>query len=122
METNVDVSSRSLTWQFYSTPDGRSATVNATGPQNLVPAPAASFVKNPDLTEKMKQTDFAANGADITVTRIVMKNGAVYFQDEFQTHYEPWQAVCEYLPSVQDPASEAVHEGKCQPPALSMVQ
>ena len=121
METNVDVGSRSLTWQFYSTPDGRSVTVNTTGPQNIVPAPPASFVKNPDLTEKMKQTDFAANGADITVTRIVTMNGAVYFQDEFKTHYQPWQAVCEYLPSVQDPASEAKHEGKCQPLSLGML-
>ena len=123
METNVDVSSRSLTWQFYSTPDGRSATVNTTGAQNLVPAPPASFVKNPDLpsNQKMKQTDFAANGADVDVTRTVMMNGAVYFQDEFKTHYEPWQAVCEYSPGVQDPSSEAKHEGKCQPPALGML-
>ncbi|HUH98639.1 MAG TPA: VanW family protein [Anaerolineales bacterium] len=125
METNVDVGSRSLTWQFYSTPDGRSVTVNNNGgPYNLVPAPPASFVKNPDLpsNQKMNQTDFAANGADVDVTRTVTKGGAVYFQDEFKTHYEPWQAVCEYLPSVQDPAAEARHEGKCQPPALSMVQ
>jgi vancomycin resistance protein YoaR len=120
METNVDVGSRSLTWQFYSTPDGRSVKINTTGPQNIVPAPPTSFVKNPDLTEKMKQTDFAANGADVDVTRTVMKDGAVYFQD-FPTHYEPWQAVCEYLPSVQDPASEAKHEGKCQPPAFTMM-
>jgi vancomycin resistance protein YoaR len=123
METNVDVGSRSLTWQFYSTPDGRSVTVNTTGAQNLVPAPPASFVKNPDLpsNQKMKQTDFAANGADVDVTRTVMMNGAVYFQDEFKTHYETWQAVCEYLPSVNDPAAEAQHEGKCQPPALGML-
>jgi vancomycin resistance protein YoaR len=120
METSAG--SGSLTWQFYSTPDGRSVTINTTGPQNIVPAPPASFVKNPDLTMKMNQTDYAANGADVDVTRTVMKNGAVYFQDEFKTHYEPWQAVCEYAPSVQDPAAEAKHEDKCQPPALSMVQ
>ena len=120
METSAD--SGSLTWQFYSTPDGRSVTINTTGPQNIVPAPPASFVKTPDLTEKMKQTDWAENGADVNVTRTVMMNGAVFFQDNFQTHYQPWQAICEYRPSVTDPASEAQHEGKCQPPALSMVQ
>ncbi len=122
METHVG--SDYLTWQFYSTPDGRSVTINTTGPQNIVPAPPPSFVKNPDLPSnvKMQQTDIAVNGADVDVTRSVTKNGAVYFQDEFKTHYEPWQAICEYAPSVQDPASEALHEGKCQSPALSMVQ
>ena len=70
----------------------------------------------------MQQTDWAENGADVDVVRTVSKNGAAYFQDEFKTHYEPWQAICEYAPSIQDPAAEALHEGKCQPPALSMVQ
>jgi len=122
METHVG--SDYLTWQFYSTPDGRSVTINTTGPQNIVPAPPPSFVKNPDLPSnvKMQQTDIAVNGADVDVTRSVTKNGAVYFQDEFKTHYEPWQAICEYAPSVQDPPAEALHEGKCQSPALSMVQ
>jgi vancomycin resistance protein YoaR len=117
METSFTNSS--LTWKFYSTSDGRSVTINTTGPQNIVPAPPPSFVKTPDLTEKMKQTDWAVNGADVTVTRTVMMNGAVYFQDNFKSHYEPWQAVCEYSPKVQDPAAEAKHEGKCQPPTLS---
>ena len=120
METHVG--SDYLTWQFYSTPDGRSVTINTLGPQNIVPAPPPSFVVNPDLNQKMKQTDIAVNGADVDVMRIVMKNGTVYFQDEYKTHYEPWQAVCEYAPGIQDPAAEAKHEGKCQPPALSMVQ
>jgi len=121
METHVG--SDYLTWQFYSTPDGRSVTINSTGPQNVVPAPAASFVVNPDLKlNQMNQTDYGVNGADVDVTRSVTKNGAVYFQAEYKTHYEPWQAICEYAPSVQDPASEAKHEDKCQPPALSMVQ
>jgi vancomycin resistance protein YoaR len=87
METHVG--SDYLTWQFYSTPDGRSVTINSTGPQNVVPAPPASFVKNPDLpsNQKMNQTDWAVNGADVDVTRSVTKNGAVYFQDEYKTHY-----------------------------------
>jgi len=120
METQVG--SDYLTWQFYSTPDGRSVTINTTGPQNIVPAPPPSFVKNPDLPSnvKMQQTDIAVNGADVDVTRTVIMNGAVYFQDEYKTHYEPWQAVCEYAPSVQNPEAEAKHEGKCQPPPLSM--
>jgi vancomycin resistance protein YoaR len=121
METHVG--SDYLTWQFYSTPDGRSVTINTTGPQNIVPAPPPSFVVNPDLKfNQMNQTDYAVNGADVDVTRTVMKNGAVYFQDEYKTHYEPWQAVCEYASGIKDPAAVAKHDGLCQPPALSMVQ
>ncbi len=118
METKVDLGSRSLTWTFYSTSDGRTVTWNTSGPQNIVPAPDASFVANPDLNPgQMKQTDWAANGADVDVTRTVMKNGAVYFQDEFKTHYEAWQAVCEYAPGMNNPEKAAKRQNLCQPPA-----
>jgi vancomycin resistance protein YoaR len=120
METHVDLGSRSLTWTFYSTSDGRSVQWNTTGPQNVVPAPDAKFVVNPDLKAgAMQQTDWAANGADVDVTRTVMKNGAVYFQDEFKTHYEAWQAVCEYAPGMPNPQQVAKNRGLCQPPASS---
>ncbi|MCL4530909.1 MAG: VanW family protein [Chloroflexi bacterium] len=120
METNVDVGSRSLTWTFYSTADGRSVQWNTTGPQNVVPAPDAKFVVNPDLKAgQMKQTDWAANGADVDVTRTVMKDGAVYFQDEFKTHYEAWQAVCEYAQGMPNPKQIAKNRNMCQPPASS---
>jgi len=121
METHVG--SDYLTWQFFSTSDGRSVTINTTGPQNIVPAPEASFVVNPDLKlNQMNQTDFAVDGADVDVTRTVTKNGAVYFQDEYKTHYEPWQAICEYAADIQNPADVAKQKGLCQPPAVSMVQ
>ena len=117
METNVDVGSRSLTWKFYSTFDGRTVKWTTTGPQNIVPAPAALFKPNPDLNPgQMTQTDYAANGADVTVDRTVTKDGAVYFQDEFQTHYEAWQAVCEYSPGIDNPEKNAKRQNICQAP------
>ncbi len=117
METNVDVGSRSLTWKFYSTFDGRTVKWTTTGPQNIVPAPAALFKPNPDLNPgQMTQTDYAANGADVTVDRTVTKDGAVYFQDEFQTHYEAWQAVCEYSPGIDNPEKNAKRQNLCQAP------
>jgi len=118
METNVDLGSRSLTWKFYSTPDGRKVTWNTTGPQNIVPAPDPSFVVNSDLNPgQMTQTDWAANGADVDVTRTVTKNGATYFRDEFKTHYQAWQAVCQYAPGVNDPAKAAKRLNICKAPA-----
>lgn len=118
METSVDVGGRSLTWKFFSTSDGRSVKWNTTGPQNIVPAPKPSFVENPDLNPgQITQTDYAANGADVDVTRTVLKDGGVYFQDEFQTHYEAWQAVCEYAPGVKDPEKAAKRNNICRSPS-----
>ncbi|HTP02730.1 MAG TPA: VanW family protein [Anaerolineales bacterium] len=117
METYVDTSSQSLTWKFYSTYDGRTVQWSTTGPQNIVQAPAALFKENSDLSPgQITQTDYAANGADVTVNRTVLMNGAVHFQDQFQTHYEPWQAVCEYAPGMDNPEKNAKRKGICQPP------
>jgi vancomycin resistance protein YoaR len=120
METIIDESSSSLTWKLYSTSDGRKVDWNTTGPQNIVPAPDPSFVQNSDLNPgQITQTDYAANGADVDVTRTVSKNGAVYFQDEVKTHYQAWQAVCEYAPGMADPEKVAKRKNPplCIPPS-----
>ena len=45
--------------------------------------------------------DWEAKGADVSVTRIVRKDGAIYFQDAFYTHYQPWRAIYEYGPGTE---------------------
>lgn len=117
METYADVGARTLTWKLYSTSDGRSATWETTGPANVVPAPEPFFQENPELAKnQIKQVDYAANGADITVTRTVTRGGAVYFTDQFKTHYEAWQAVCEYGSGTEDPEKTAKKKDACLPP------
>ncbi len=108
----------SLTWKLYSTKDGRSVTYTTTGPTNIVPAPEPKYEVNPDLKKgQVKQVDWAANGADVTVTRTVMKDGAVYFQDIFTTHYQPWQAICQYGPDTKNPEKQARDDGLCYRPS-----
>ena len=101
METYVDVGARTLTWKFYSTSDGRNVTWETNSvPPTLSPRRSLFFEVNNELNKnQIKQVDWAANGADVTVTRTVWRNGSVYFQDNISTHYEPWQAVCEYGPN-----------------------
>lgn len=109
---------RSLTWKFYSTSDGRSVTYDTTGPTNIVSAPSPLFEENPELSKnEMKQVDWSANGADVSVTRTVWKNGAVYFQDTITTHYEPWQAVCQYGPDSKKPEKLAEEKNLCRGPS-----
>jgi vancomycin resistance protein YoaR len=116
METYMG--SGSLTWKFYSTSDGRSVTYDTTGPTNVAPAPSPLFEENPELHKnEMKQVDWAANGADVNVTRTVWKNGAVYFQDTVTTHYEPWQAICQYGPDSKNPEKLADEKSLCRGPS-----
>ncbi len=114
METYVNVGARTLTWKLYSTSDNRSVTWETTGPQNVVPPPETVFEENPDLKpNELKQVDYAAEGADVNVTRTVWRGGLVYFTDQFQTHYEPWAAVCQYGPETEDPLRLARKNKMC---------
>ena len=116
METYMG--SGSLTWKFYSTSDGRTVTYDTTGPTNIVSAPEPLFEENPELNKnEMKQVDWAANGADVSVTRTVWKNGTVYFQDTVNTHYEPWQAICQYGPDSKNPEKLADEKNLCRGPS-----
>ncbi len=117
METYVNVEARTLTWKIYSTPDGRSVTWETTGPTNVVPPLAPVFEENPELNaEQIKQIDYPAQGADVNVTRTVWRGGQIYFSDNFQTHYQPWAAVCEYGPGTEDPIKAAKRKELCLSP------
>jgi vancomycin resistance protein YoaR len=117
METYVSVEGRSLTWKLYSTSDGRSVTWETTGPLNVVQPPKPIFEITDELNEgQIRQVDWAANGADVVVTRSVWKNGAIYFSDQFKTSYEPWQAVCEIGPGTEEPEKLAKRKNLCLPP------
>jgi vancomycin resistance protein YoaR len=102
METYVSVSARTLTWKLYSTKDGRAVSWDTTGPQNIVPPPDPLYEENPALAAgEIKQVDWEAEGADVTVTRTVTRDGAVLFTDRIITHYQPWQAIYQYGPGTE---------------------
>ncbi len=93
----------SLTWKFYGTKDGREVVWNTTGPTNIVPAPEPLYRENPDLAKgDIKKVDYAADGADVSITRTVYKDDKVFFSDSFYTHFQAWQAVFEYGPGTED--------------------
>jgi vancomycin resistance protein YoaR len=114
METYFDRDEMSLNWKFYSTNDGRTVHWQNLGLRNVVPAPEPLFEENPDLApETCRQMDYPADGADITVTRVVSDlSGQVLFNDNIQTQYEAWQAIYQYGPGTDDPA-DLVAQGLC---------
>ncbi|MEA3326638.1 MAG: VanW family protein [Chloroflexota bacterium] len=97
----------SLTWKFYSTKDGRTVDWQTTGPTNVIPAPEPLYRENLELEKgEIKKVDYAADGAEISITRTVYKNDLGYFSDSFYTKFRPWQAVFEYGPGTEIPDSE----------------
>jgi vancomycin resistance protein YoaR len=99
METYVDPGARTLTWKFYSTSDGRTVEWDTTGVTNKVEAPEAVYEENDELAKgEVKQVDWEAEGANVTVTRTVSRGGSVILQDTFTTSYRPWAAVYQYGP------------------------
>ena len=104
METYTSKTYRTLTWKFYSTSDGRSVEWTTSGLQNKVEPPDPLYEENEDLDKgEIRQVDWAVEGADVTVNRIVTRDGVVIHDDTFRTHYRPWQAVYQYGPGTKLP-------------------
>jgi vancomycin resistance protein YoaR len=102
METYFDEAARTLTWKFYSTYDGRTVDWDTTGAQNIVKAPDPVYEENPELSKgEVKQVDYAADGADVSITRRVSRDGALLYEDHIDTHYQAWAAVYQYGPGTQ---------------------
>ncbi|MCJ7703220.1 MAG: VanW family protein [Anaerolineales bacterium] len=91
-----------LTWKFYSTSDGRTVDWDTTGLTNIQDPPDPLYQENEDLAKgEIEQVDWAVDGADITVTREVYRDGEIIDSDIITTHYIPWRAVCEYGPGTR---------------------
>ncbi len=104
METYFNPGAGRLTWKFYSTSDGREVQVSAPVVENEVPAPEPLYEENPELAAgEIKQVDFAANGADVTVTRVVTRGGVQINTGEppLRTKYQPWRAIYQYGPGTE---------------------
>lgn len=115
METVFDLDTRSLTWKLFSTPDGRTVQWDTTGPTNIVPALPPTITFNPDAEPgSVKHVDYASDGADVTINRIVMRDNKIWFVDKFMTQYQPWADACEYGPDVKDPEKILKKKGWCQ--------
>jgi vancomycin resistance protein YoaR len=104
MEVYVNPAAGRITWKFYSTSDGRQVTVGQPDVQNVVPAPDPLYEENPDLQPgEIKQTDYSADGADVTVSRVITRAGVRINAGEppITTHYQPWRAIFDYGPGTQ---------------------
>jgi vancomycin resistance protein YoaR len=118
METYFNPHNYTLTWKFYSGDDGRTVDVQNLGLHNITPSPEPVFEENPALKAgEISQADWwVTDGADITVTRTIYRDGKQLFPtDSTQTHYVSHGKVCQYGPGTDNPEALAEQLGLCRP-------
>ena len=94
----------SITLMFYSSDDGRKVTVEPAVVSNVVVPDPAQYEESSDLaTGVIKQVDWAADGADVSVRRVVERDGEALINEELTTRYLPWQSVYQYGPGTDLP-------------------
>jgi vancomycin resistance protein YoaR len=106
-----------LNWKFYSTSDGRTVEWETSGLTNIQDPPDPLYQENEALSKgEINQVDWAVKGADVTVTRYVIRNDEIIDSDLFTTHYIPWRAICEYGPGTEGmPPENPSQSNPCSP-------
>jgi vancomycin resistance protein YoaR len=88
-----------LSVYFYGTKPGR--TVKMDGPfiSNRRPAPEDVYEVDPDLPKDTKrQVEWAKEGMDVTVYRLIYQDGQLVRKDSFFSRYTPWPNVFRVSP------------------------
>jgi vancomycin resistance protein YoaR len=94
IETETDLKTATVTFRFYSTKTGRTVEMEGPFEANEVPHGPDVYQDDPTLPKgTTKQVDWAHDGLDVTVYRIVKKGDKVLWKDTFFSRYRPWQAV-----------------------------
>jgi vancomycin resistance protein YoaR len=94
IQTYVDHEAKKVSFRYYGTNPGR--TVEMEGPVEASPVPHGPAVYRDDPTlpkGEKKQIEWAKDGLDVTVYRIIKENGVEVRRDTFFSRYLPWQAV-----------------------------
>ncbi|MCS6773341.1 MAG: VanW family protein [Thermoflexales bacterium] len=96
IETEYDPVRVTLTFRFYGTPDGRQVLISPATITDIVPH--GPDIYEPDPTNevppgKIKQVEFAANGATVSFTRQVLRDGQLVLNEQVVSRYVPWQNV-----------------------------
>ncbi|MCR4278824.1 MAG: VanW family protein [bacterium] len=84
-----------VVFEFWGTSDGRTVEPRTPIIYNITPPPPMKLIETLDLPPgKKKCTESAHAGADASLKYIVNYKDGTTFEEEFISHYRPWQAVC----------------------------
>lgn len=94
IETEADPQTGTLTFRFYSTKTGRSVEMEGPVEDNVVPHGEPVYEEDPTLPQgTTKQVEWARDGVDVTIYRIIKEGDEVIAREKFFSRYQPWQAV-----------------------------
>jgi vancomycin resistance protein YoaR len=104
VKPEVDTKQGRITFHIYGTKPDRVVEAEKSVITNKQPAPKPLYLENPDLpTGKIKQVDWAKEGMDVMVKRIIKYADGRVKDNKFVSKYRPWQAVYEYGPGTKLP-------------------
>jgi vancomycin resistance protein YoaR len=93
IETEADAQTGTLAFRFYSTKTGRIVEMEGPVEENVVPHGEPIYEDDPTLPKgTTKQVEWARDGVDVTLYRIIKEGDEVVSREEFFSRYEPWQA------------------------------
>jgi vancomycin resistance protein YoaR len=94
IQTETDLQAGTVTFRFYGTDPGREVIVSEPEVTNIVKHDPPLYEEDPTLPKgATKQVDWAKDGMDVTVTRLVKVGESVLHEDIISSHYKPWRAV-----------------------------
>lgn len=108
VQPEVDTAKGRMTFYIYGTKPKRTIEMAPLEITNRRPAPAPIYQEDKTLAQGViKQVDWATNGLDVTVKRIVRTEDGKERTDKFISRYRPWQAVFLYGPGTALPPEAA---------------
>jgi vancomycin resistance protein YoaR len=93
IETAVDQAEVTLKFRFYSTRPDYSVEMEGPIESNVVPHPEPVYEEDPSLDPgETVQVEWPKDGLDVTVYRVLKKDGQEIRRDTFFSRYLPWAA------------------------------
>lgn len=100
IQADIYPATNQLVFRFYSTNTGRIVEIEPPRIASRVPPETTRYEVNNELQPgQTLQVDYAAEGADVNVTRTVKApDGTLIRRDNIFTHYLPWGAIYQVAP------------------------
>lgn len=94
IRTLVDKKNKNVIFRFYGRDTGRTVEMDGPHESRLVHPPEPEYRQDPNRPKgETKQIQWAKDGLDVTVNRIIKQDGKEVSRDSFFSRYQPWQAV-----------------------------
>jgi vancomycin resistance protein YoaR len=108
IQTYVDRVNSTITFRYYGTNPGRSVEMDGPYESNHVEHGPPVYRDDPTRPEgETKQIEWAKDGLDVTVYRIIKEGGVEVQRDTFFSRYQPWQAVYLVGTKGQEPGEQS---------------